>query len=535
MERIEVKAAFTVDDAGTIEGIAWPWGSIDRAGDEIAPGAFAKAAAPLPMLDNHNHGAIIGIWETVRETAQGLMVKGRLLIEDIARAREIRAAVKAGAAQGLSVSFLPKKSSPRKGGGRTFTDLELLEVSIVAVPANPGARITTAKAADAEKGPKMDNQEQVAAPEIAALETEVKSLAETVKGFKAPDLSKIEERLAKVEAKAQRPATGTVDKEQASEIEVKALNTFLRGGIGALDDAERKALNLTTPTAGGYVVAPEYSTKLIEGITEISPIRQLAGVTSIGTTEIYYPVMTTPINGGWVTETGSRPEDQPVFDQINIKTFEHAIVVPVSTQLFEDSLIDLQAYLSGQIVRQFAKAENHAFARGDGNGKPTGFLNNPNLFEQVTAKQDGSDIIDKVIDLFYKLPSEYAARGSWLMTRELMGIIRKAADTTTKGTLWSDSLANGTPAMLLGRPVYEGVDMGGMSDGGSPEGPGFPVAFADWSSMYQIVDRIGVAIRFDDLTGADNGIVKLRARRRTGGKVVLPEAGVLLKTTESGE
>src|SRR5690606_39323519 len=122
-----------------------------------------------------------------------------------------------------------------------------------------------------------------------------------------------------------------------------------------------------------------------------------------------------------------------------------------------------------------------------------------------------------------------------LMNRELMGIIRAAADNTTKGTLWSDSLANGQPATLLGRPVYEAPDMGGLNDGGSPAGPGYPVAFADWSSMYQIVDRIGLNIMRDDYTGAGNGIVKFHARRRLGGKVVLPEAGVLLKTTESGE
>ena len=378
-----------------------------------------------------------------------------------------------------------------------------------------------------------DDPVSIVTKSLEDLQKTVDDRLKKVEEKSAPDLSKITERLDRIEAKGNRPVTGE-DKKQRSEVETKALNAFFRGGVGALDDAEKKALNLTTPSAGGYAVAPEYSATLIEGITEISPIRQLAGVTSIGTTEIYYPVMTTPVNGGWVTEQGTRQEDQPVFDQINIKTFEHALVVPVSTQLFEDSIIDLQAYLSGQIVRQFAKAENNAFARGDGNGKPTGFLNNPSLFGQVTAKQDGSDIIEKLIDLYYKLPAEYAARGSWLMRREIMGIIRKAADTTTKGTLWSDSLANGQPATLLGRPVYEGVDMGGMDDGGSPAGPGFPVAFADWSSMYQIVDRTGIAVRLDDLTGADNGVVKLRARRRVGGKVVLPEAGVLLKTTATG-
>ncbi len=64
---------------------------------------------------------------------------------------------------------------------------------------------------------------------------------------------------------------------------------------------------------------------------------------------------------------------------------------------------------------------------------------------------------------------------------------------------------------------------------GSPAADAFPIAFGDYASAYQIVDRVGVAIQRDDFTGADNGIVKLRARRRVGGKPVLPEAVVLIK------
>lgn len=378
-----------------------------------------------------------------------------------------------------------------------------------------------------------DDPVSIVTKSLEDLQKTVDERLKKVEEKQAPDLSKLTERLDKIEAKANRPKTGDkLDKDEASEIEAKALNQFLKTGQV---DAELKTMTAGTPADGGYSVSPTYSATLIEGITEYSPIRQLASVMSISTSKVYIPVMTTPLNGGWVSETGARSEDQPVFDQISIDVYEQAVIVPISRQLLEDSMIDLQAYLGGQIARQIGKQEANAFVRGDGSGKPTGFLNNPSQFEQVTAKDDGSDIIAKVIKLFYALPSAYAARGSWLMNRELMGIIRAAADNTTKGTLWSDSLANGQPATLLGRPVYEAPDMGGLNDGGSPAGPGYPVAFADWSSMYQIVDRIGLNILRDDYTGAGNGIVKFHARRRVGGKVVLPEAGVLLKTTANGQ
>jgi uncharacterized protein len=143
----EVKANVSVDDAGVISGIAWPFGSPDRMGDEIAPGAFKGASAPLPMLWSHDPSSPVGAWDSVRETSKGLEVKGRLLIDDVPKAKEARALVQAGAVRGLSIGFVTKNSASRKGGGRVIKALELVEISLVTVPAHPGARVTSAKSA----------------------------------------------------------------------------------------------------------------------------------------------------------------------------------------------------------------------------------------------------------------------------------------------------------------------------------------------------------------------------------------------------
>ena len=61
MDKLEVKAAFTVDDTGAIAGIAWPFNAADRTGDVIDPdegicaigsgGSFALAAGRA-LLEN---------------------------------------------------------------------------------------------------------------------------------------------------------------------------------------------------------------------------------------------------------------------------------------------------------------------------------------------------------------------------------------------------------------------------------------------------------------------------------------------------
>lgn len=367
---------------------------------------------------------------------------------------------------------------------------------------------------------------------IASVAKELADLKASLETKAANDNTKLTERLDRIEAKVNRPGSKSAANDNEPKLETKALNGFLRNGAQSLDDLEKKTLNLGASTSGGYVVAPEYSTRVIEGLTQFSPLRSLASAMSIGTTETYIPILTSGTDGGWVTETGNRPSAEPAFDQANIKTFEYAATLPVSVQLLEDSAVDLASLLQRWITKKFAKAEASAFVVGDGNGKPTGLLHTPGDYTQITADQDGSDLLEKLIDLFYALPGDYANVGAWMMKRSTMGMIRKLADaSTTRRSIWSDSIAKGTPATLLGCPIFEAPDMDGLVGAGSPAADTFPVIFGDYASAYQIVDRVGVAVMRDDFTGADNGIVKLRARRRVGGKPVLPEAAVVLKAT----
>lgn len=146
-ERIEFKASLSVAEDGTISGLAWPFGTPDRVGDEIMPGAFKSAATPLPMLAFHDAAAPIGAWSSIAETEKGLEVSGRLLVEDIPDAKQMRALVKAGAVAGLSIGFVAKQAEAKRGGGRIIKAVDLVEISLVTVPAHPGAKVTSIKSA----------------------------------------------------------------------------------------------------------------------------------------------------------------------------------------------------------------------------------------------------------------------------------------------------------------------------------------------------------------------------------------------------
>lgn len=148
----EVKA---VEDDGTFEGFGSVFGNVDSYKEIVAPGAFAeslagwKAAGRLPpVLWQHRSGEPIGPYLSMEEQPIGLHVRGQLLVNDVQRAKEARALMKAKAVNGLSIGFMTREDSyDRVSGIRTLKKVDLWEVSVVTFPANPAAQISSVKSA----------------------------------------------------------------------------------------------------------------------------------------------------------------------------------------------------------------------------------------------------------------------------------------------------------------------------------------------------------------------------------------------------
>jgi uncharacterized protein len=137
-------------DDGVFEGYASLFDRADLGHDVIARGAFRnslnlRGVGNVRMLYQHDPAQPIGVWERIYEDARGLFVRGRLTL-DVAKAREVRALMKAGAIDGLSIGFKTLKGRRDSATGlRRLTDVDLWEISIVTFPMLPEARITTIK------------------------------------------------------------------------------------------------------------------------------------------------------------------------------------------------------------------------------------------------------------------------------------------------------------------------------------------------------------------------------------------------------
>ena len=98
-----------IDEKGIISGYGAVFDNKDFADDIIEKGAFSKCLTEkqtYPMLWQHNTDQPIGIWEECSEDEHGLLLKGRLLVDDVQQAKEAYALYKNGIINGLSIGFM---------------------------------------------------------------------------------------------------------------------------------------------------------------------------------------------------------------------------------------------------------------------------------------------------------------------------------------------------------------------------------------------------------------------------------------------
>lgn len=505
---LEIKAEVSIDDTGTVTGIAWPFGKPDSYGDLIEPTAF-KFAPEVPMIVEHEQRQVVGIWNAYEVTDKGLEVKGRLFVEGIGPAREARRRLVAGSMSGLSIGYQLHEHKARPEGGRVLTDLTITEISLCRRPVHPDARTLEVKSI--VEGNSMENEE-----------IEVKS-----DPVASPDeLKAIKARMDKLEAKANRPlaANNNHPLGQNDNGERKAFVSYLRRGVERISPDEVKALTVSDAANGGYLAPTEFGNELIKLLNEYSPIRSYARVVSISAPEIVYPRRVSGTAATWVDETGDRTESGMTFEQVKLTPFELATYTDVSNQLLEDNAYGLEGELIADYAESFGKTEGLAFVKGTGTGQPKGIMTATGIKEVktgVAAAFPSTNPADVIIGMYHAIATSHAQNGAWLMNRNTLSVIRQWKDGTGR-YLVLDPITAGGVLTLLGRPIVEMPDMDDIGAGK------FPILFGDLTG-YRIVDRVGLSTLRDPYSLATKGQVRFHARKRVGADLTHPDRFVKLK------
>ena len=338
-------------------------------------------------------------------------------------------------------------------------------------------------------------------------------------------LQKQEERLTMLDRKShtpQRPALAATAEFEAPH--QKAFNAYLRTGE---DDALRglemdtKSMSTAVNSDGGYLVDPQTSDAIKSVLHSTASIRAIANVVNVEATTYDVLIDSTDIGAGWADETSATGETgTPTVERIAIPLYELSAMPKASQRLLDDSAFDVEGWLAGRIADKFARAEAAAFINGDGVDKPTGIMTHAAVANDswswgnigyvptgVDADFNGGE---GIIDLVYALGAQYRANASFVMNSKTAGTVRKLKDGDGR-FLWSDGLAAGEPARLLGYPVLIAEDMPDIASDATA------IAFGDFAAGYTVAERPDLRVLRDPFSAKPN--VLFYATKRVGGDV----------------
>ena len=276
------------------------------------------------------------------------------------------------------------------------------------------------------------------------------------------------------------------------------------------------ALQVGTDSEGGYLVPDEFEHTMVEALEEENFFRSIATVIQTSSGDRKIPVVATKGTASWIDEEGAYPESDDSFGQVSIGAYKVATMLKVSDELLNDSVFDLEAYISKEFGRRIGAKEEEAFFTGDGKGKPTGIFNAAGGASDGVTTAAANITFDDVMDLFYAVKSPYRKKAVWVLNDTTVKALRKLKDNNGN-YIWQPSVQAGQPDMILNRPYHTSAYVPEVAAGAKV------MAFGDFS-YYWIADRQGRSFKRLNELFAANGQVGFLASQRVDGKLILSEA-----------
>lgn len=233
----------------------------------------------------------------------------------------------------------------------------------------------------------------------------------------------------------------------------------------ALPSYVKTALAEEAGATGGYGVPVEYGNLLLEMSREFNALRRAGATqTTMNKRTKIYPsldIETAPSAGrtssaggvfaSWTDEAGTIRESEPRFRLVELVAHKLATYSLASNEV----IADFSESLDGLLMRSFGKAigaaEEYAFFRGDGVGKPMGILNSAAIIQHTRANASQIALADLAQMISDFVPDGYP-NAAWFIG---VGAIDQIIQLVTAPLTWLRNLRENwfTPT-LMGWPMY---------------------------------------------------------------------------------
>lgn len=232
------------------------------------------------------------------------------------------------------------------------------------------------------------------------------------------------------------------------------------------------ALDHNTPQTGGILLPPAHNTSIYNHMmgarTNLMALCDRYPLTANLSIELTANAETSRVAGSrwggvqsyWVEDGTAMTESQPKVRLLELRPRQLATMVKVTNTLLQNAAA-LEAFLDQAAADDQIQTINNAIMRGDGVGKPKGFLNSGSL---VTVLKEGSQaaatiLQGNVLKMWSRCLDEEMA--VWLVNRDAVPQVNAIAASGASGTIpvmlatqdGFPTMAVPGPMMLQGRPM----------------------------------------------------------------------------------
>jgi HK97 family phage major capsid protein/HK97 family phage prohead protease len=478
--------------------------SLDRHGEIIdIDGIDTKRYMKNPVVqwahdyDKPPIGKAVKLWKDGKK----LMARMKFAIAENPFAKTIYELVKGGFLNAVSIGFIPLEMEEN-----TFTKSEMIEFSVVPVPANPEALITAKKLGidtsflnaynlPMNKKVVKKDEEVEETPTAPVAETEVEETPEAEEAPETPEapeaeeskddeavasLSKSVKKLTKEieELKASDPIVRKnimIREKKSEEVskEVKFLN-YLQGVKSGnftkyFEVSGKDAMNTTDD---GVVLPPqEFVTEITRLEEELGVARRFSTVRSSSSgAGIKFLLGDDDVEIFDTAESGAKKSTALSYDSQTLLWRKFAAILPITDELTEDAAINLWADATARFARAFARREDELiFTETAAGGNTKDGIVNVAGTNPVTIADINALDYDDLVDMLLGIPSMSGNTGQFFLNRTMLAIVMKLKDDENR-PLWLPSISTGAPATILGRPYTETEVLPSIDDAEAGDG-----------------------------------------------------------------
>ncbi len=244
-----------------------------------------------------------------------------------------------------------------------------------------------------------------------------------------------------------------------------AFMSWVRGGEGALNQYQQRALSQGSDPGGGYTVPlEEFVRELIQKLDDTMPLRTLArGFQLVEAKSLGAPRLDTdPADADWTSEIATITEDTAMaFGKRELVPNPLAKLIKVSNKLLENSALPMDSIIQERISQKVFMPLETAYMTGSGSSQPLGLFTAD--ADGISTSRDvdigdtsggitGFTSADKFITAAHTLRVPYWSNARWLFNRLILAALRKLKDGSSNNYLWQPGLAGGAPATFLDFP-----------------------------------------------------------------------------------